>query len=367
MNTYTNNLESEGTIIVSMLNDETLSYYLKEIYEILNQDGVTEVCINKPHEIWYEINNEWVYRQTPNYSAENLDVIFNHIGNLSKQIVTNENPILSAALETGERVQLLKPPVSEFHSLTIRKPSKLNLTLEQLHNYGAFDRIQELVIPTEEEANANPFLKQEERELLNYLYQKDYINFFRRAVKLKKNIIVAGATGSGKTTFTKSLIREINDNERIITIEDVPELDVKQPNHVSLRYSKDSNSTTKTTPKQLLESCLRMRPDRILLAELRGEEAFYYIRNVNSGHPGSITSIHAESASQTFDQLMLLIKESTAGNNLAREDIIHLLQILVDIVVQYHRQDDGKRVVTEIYYNPVLRKKLAGEVIGGKK
>ena len=112
----------------------------------------------------------------------------------------------------------------------------------------------------------------------------------------------------------------------------------------------------------LLESCLRMRPDRILLAELRGEEAFYYIRNVNSGHPGSITSIHASSAHQTFDQLMLFIKESEAGNNLSRRDIIHLLRVLIDVVVQYKRLSDGRRVVTEILFDPVARNALSNDM-----
>ena len=105
------------------------------------------------------------------------------------------------------------------------------------------------------------------------------------------------------------------------------------------------------SPKQLLESCLRMKPDRILLAELRGEEAFDYLRNVNSGHPGSITSIHAASAELAFEQLVLLVKQSRAGQELAREEIKHLLYLLIDVVVQFgveHRQ----RCIKEIWYDP---------------
>ena len=135
----------------------------------------------------------------------------------------------------------------------------------------------------------------------------------------RKNILVSGPTGSGKTTWTKALIREIPRDERLITIEDAQELVLdRHPNHVRLFYTKDDQGLARVTPKQLLESCLRMKPDRILLAELRAEEAFDYLRNVNSGHPGSITSVHAASAELAFEQLVLLVKQSRARPGAAR-------------------------------------------------
>ena len=124
-----------------------------------------------------------------------------------------------------------------------------------------------------------------------------------------------------------------------------------------LYYSKDGQGQAHVTPKQLLESCLRMRPDRILLAELRSDEAYYYLRNVNSGHPGSITSVHASSARLAFEQLMLLVKESPGGRDLAREDIKSLLLMLVDIVVQFGMKDH-RRFVKEIWYDPHAKRQL---------
>lgn len=177
------------------------------------------------------------------------------------------------------------------------------------------------------------------------------------AVRSRKNILVSGPTGSGKTTWTRALIAEIPCNERLITIEDSQELVLdRHPNHVRLFYSKDGQGIARVTPKQLLESCLRMRPDRILLAELRGEEAFDYLRNVNSGHPGSITSIHATSAELAFEQLVLLVKQSTAGRELSREDIKQLLYLLVDIVIQFDRHQH-RRIIKEIWYDPESRRK----------
>ena len=159
---------------------------------------------------------------------------------------------------------------------------------------------------------------------------RDYPAFMRLAVRARKNILVSGATGSGKTTWTKALIREIPGDERLVTIEDARELALEgHPNHVRLYYSKGDQGLARVTPKQLLECCLRMRPDRILLAELRAEEAFDYLRNVNSGHPGSITSVHATSAELAFEQLMLLVKQSAGGQGLARADIKGLLYLLI--------------------------------------
>jgi type IV secretion system protein VirB11 len=148
------------------------------------------------------------------------------------------------------------------------------------------------------------------------------------------------------------LIREIPDHERLVTIEDAKELVMdRHPNHVRLFYSKDDQGVARVTPKQLLEACLRMKPDRILLAELRSEEAFDYLRNVNSGHPGSITSVHATSAELAFEQLVLLVKQNQGGRELARGDIKSLLYLLIDVVIQFG-VERHERFIKEIWYEP---------------
>ena len=189
------------------------------------------------------------------------------------------------------------------------------------------------------------------------LAAEDYETFMRLAVTSRKNILVSGPTGSGKTTYTKALIREIPGEERLITIEDAKELILdRHPNHVRLFYSKDDQGLSRVTPKQLLESCLRMKPDRILLAELRAEEAFDYLRNVNSGHPGSITSVHAASAELAFEQMVLLVKQSRGGQELARADIKNLLYLLVDVVIQFG-VENHERFVKEIWYDPERKRR----------
>jgi len=200
-------------------------------------------------------------------------------------------------------------------------------------------------------------LDETERELQRLLSSNQYEQFMRLAVKSRKNILVSGPTGSGKTTWTKALIREIPPEERLVTIEDAQELVLdRHPNHVRLFYSKDDQGLARVTPKQLLESCLRMKPDRILLAELRAEEAFDYLRNVNSGHPGSITSVHATSAELAFEQLVLLVKQSQGGRELSRGDIKSLLYMLVDVVIQFG-VERHERFIKEIWYDPARKRR----------
>ena len=165
--------------------------------------------------------------------------------------------------------------------------------------------------------------------------------------------------GAVKPPSPRHLIREIPRDERLITIEDAPELVLNDhPNHVRLFYSKGDQGQAKLAPRQLLESCLRMRPDRILLAELRSDEAFDYLRNANSGHPGSITSVHASSAELAFEQLTLLVKQSPSGGDLPRPEIKTLLYLLVDIVVQFGVVDH-QRSIREVWYDPARKHALA--------
>jgi type IV secretion system protein VirB11 len=254
---------------------------------------------------------------------------------------------LSASLPSGERIQLVFPPATTTNTvaITIRRPADEVWTLDELAHKGLFRSTRQ----------ASVALDDTETELVRLLTARDYESFMRLAVKSRRNILVSGPTGSGKTTFTKALIREIPGDERLITIEDAKELVLdRHPNHVRLFYSKDDQGLARVTPKQLLESCLRMKPDRILLAELRGEEAFDYLRNVNSGHPGSITSIHAASAELAFEQLVLLVKQSRAGQELARSDIKNLLYLLIDVVVQFG-VERRQRCIREIYYDPARK------------
>ncbi len=326
-----------------------LELTLRPLRPLLAAGEVTELCINRPGEVFIETRAGW-----QRMAAEFADFdwclrLAKLVANFSCQRIDEQAPLLSASLPSGERVQIVIPPATTGRTVavTIRRPSQELWSLEDLALRGIFRATR----------RATDALDEVERELARLLEARAYQEFMRLAVRSRKNILVSGPTGSGKTTWTKALIREIPEDERLITIEDARELVLdRHPNHVRLFYSKDDQGLARVTPKQLLECCLRMKPDRVLLAELRSEEAFDYLRNVNSGHPGSITSVHAASAELAFEQLVLLVKQSRAGSELARRDIKSLLYLLVDVVIQFG-VERHERFIKEIWYEPQRKRR----------
>ena len=320
-----------------------LAQYVAALSPWLSDASVTELCINRPGEVFVEQASGWTREAALFATLLWCQAFAKLVAGATKQRVNAETPLLSASLPSGERVQVVLPPAvpTATVAITIRRPSGRVWGLDELSQGGVFERCV---------AVGGVAADGREREL-NQLYRAgEWAEFLKLAVRCKKNIIVSGATGSGKTTLTKGLVLEIPRDERLIVLEDAAELSLaSHGNAVRLLYSKDGQGLARVSAKQLLEASLRMRPDRILLAELRGEEAYYYLRNVNSGHPGSITSVHASSAQLAFEQLTLLVKESPAGRELARADIRALLDQLIDVVVQCG--SEGQRgYVKEIYW-----------------
>jgi len=326
----------------------SLELNLRALRPILADPEVTELCINRPGEAFIETRQGWERRELTFADFDWCRRLAKLIANSTRQRIDESAPLLSASLPTGERAQIVLPPATSpgTVAITLRRPSQEVWSIEELGRRGIFKSTR----------RSTDALDETEQELLKLLRERSYEAFMRLAVTSRKNILVSGPTGSGKTTWTKALIREIPPEERLVTIEDARELVLdRHPNHVRLFYSKDDQGLSRVTPKQLLESCLRMKPDRILLAELRAEEAFDYLRNVNSGHPGSITSIHAGSCELAFEQLVLLVKQSAGGRELARADIKSLLYLLVDIVIQFG-VERHERFIREIWYEPERRR-----------
>jgi type IV secretion system protein VirB11 len=326
------------------LDRSALELTFRPLRPLLDDPTVTELCINRPREAFIERAEGWERVELPFADFAWCSRLAKLMANSTHQRVDAQSPLLSATLPSGERAQIVLPPATTDGcvSITLRRPADRVWTVDELDAQGALrnTRVVGHDSPTSDAA----------LRLLDLLRSHDYGTFLREAVRSRQNLLVSGPTGAGKTTWTKALMLEIPPEERLITIEDVRELVLdRHPNHVRLYYSKDAQGQAKVTPKQLLEASLRMKPDRILLAELRSEEAFHYLRNVTSGHPGSITSIHATSCELAFEQLMLLVKESPAGRELSRTDIHALLHRAIDIVVQVGVVN-RERVIQEISF-----------------
>ncbi len=330
--------------------------FLRPLREQLDAPDVLEVCVNRPGELFIETTKGWHVADEPGMTYERCMALATAVATYSDQQVNQERPLLSATLPSGERVQFVIPPAVSRGtvSITVRKPSHLIKRLDDFEQDGLFERI-----PGASHASRNEspnFVQQ----LLALKKAGRYADFLRLAVRQHQTIVVSGKTGSGKTTFMKGLVEEVPQQQRLITIEDTAELTL--PNHcnvVHLFYSKDGQGTARVTAKSLLEACLRMRPDRIFLAEVRGDECVYFVRLAASGHPGSITSVHAGSCALALEQMSLMIRESGAGGGLRMNEIKYLLGVVVDVVVQFDRDERG-RFISEIFYEPHRRCAQAG-------
>ncbi len=302
--------------------------FLRPLAAHLENPAVTEIAIVRPGELYTREQGAWHLHDCPALTYPHLEALatalaaYNHMA---------KAPILSVLLPGGERGQIVQPPacLDGTMAINIRKHSQAVFTLDALQAQGAFDDV------TDTAAEATGSLSTVDQALLDLKAAGDIPAFLHAAVQARKNLVVSGATGSGKTTFARSLIDRVPVDERLITIEDVHELILpRHRNRIHLMYGGTRGRVSATDS---LAACMRLSPDRIFLAELRGPETWDYLAALNTGHPGSVTTTHANGAADTFDRLAVLIKQSSTGGNLDLETIQAFLRQTVDIVLYFER------------------------------
>ena len=315
-----------------------LRAYLAPLTGMLARPDVTDIYVNRPGEVWAETLGGAVERyEAPGLDVPTLDRLARQIAALSHQGISREHPLLSASLPDGSRVQIAAPPATRGPmAIAIRKHISSDLALDDYVTAGAFAGTVRGTAPGKSETDLH---------LAELLAASDVAGMLAAAVKARKNILVSGGTSTGKTTFLNALIREIPAEERLILIEDTPELHQHHDNLVGLLAVRGSQGEARVTATDLLAASLRMRPDRIILGELRGEEAYTFLRAINTGHPGSMTSVHADSAERAIEQIVLLVLQ--AGTQLSRDDVRHYVRSTVDVYVQLQRVG-GKRSVAQV-------------------
>lgn len=324
-----------------------LAQFLAPIQAFLDRDDVSEICINQPGSVWVESAGSAGMRhhQIPEIDERHIRNLAQQVAACSRQGISGENPLLSAALPSGERIQIILPPcAANGGAVSIRKQLVKDLALSDYEHNGAFAHTIGARTKSRDDVDAL---------LVKQLESNDHPGFIREAVKARKNILISGGTSSGKTTFLNAIAKEISVDERLITIEDTPEVELSQPNRVSLIASKGEQGEARVSIQTLLEATLRLRPDRILLGELRGCEAYTYLRALNTGHPGSITTLHADSPSGAFEQIALMVLQAELG--LGRKEIMAYIKTVVEVVIQLKRTPTGNRIVSEIYFPEVLK------------
>jgi type IV secretion system protein VirB11 len=315
-----------------------LQRYLAPFAQWLSADDVCEILVNRCGEIWVERAGATAMERhdAPDVDDHLLSRLAYQIARISHQGVSRESPLLAATLPGGSRVQMVLPPAARAGPvLTIRKHAVQDMTLEDCLTQG-------MAAP----ANKRDQNDSAKASLSALLAQQNYAAFLRSAVQQRKTILLSGGTSSGKTTLLNAMLKEIAAQERIIAIEDTPELKLQHDNSVGLIAVAGDQGETRVTIDDLLRASLRMRPDRLIVGELRGAEAVTFLRAINTGHPGSISTLHATSADGAFEQIAFMATQ--AGLGLNRADMIAYAQSMIDIVVQLERRN-GVRSIAHIW------------------
>ncbi|QNQ10622.1 P-type DNA transfer ATPase VirB11 [Sphingomonas alpina] len=315
-----------------------LHSYLAPLADHLNRPDITDIYVNRPGEVWIESITGAIERhEAPGLDEATLARLARQIAALSNQGISREHPLLSASLPDGARVQIVIPPATRSGmALAIRKHVSPDLTLDDYVATGAFADTKRGDLSARSEID---------EKLAELLDARDIAAMLSLAVRARKNILVSGGTSTGKTTFLNALLREIPAEERLILIEDTPELNLRHTNAVGLLAARGALGEARVTADDLLAASLRMRPDRIIVGELRGNEAYTFLRAVNTGHPGSMTTVHADSTERAIEQITLLVLQT--GTQLGREDVHHYVRSTVDVFVQLARTG-GRRHIAEV-------------------
>lgn len=312
-----------------------LDSFLAPLAPWLSREDVTDIWINRPGEVWAETLGGAIERvEEPALDERLLARLARQVAAHSSQGISRAQPLLAASLPDGSRVQVVAPPATRAgHIFAIRRHVSADLSLAGWEEEDAFAELEGGAAAIDREHSWRT------------LSGAEAASFLRTAVRERRNIVVSGGTSTGKTTFLNALLAEIPREERLILIEDTEELKVRHENAVGLIAARGQLSEAEIGAEDLLIAALRMRPDRIILGELRGGEAFTFLRAVNTGHPGSMTTIHADTPARAVEQLALLVLQ--AGSRLARDDVRHYVRESVEIFVQLERRN-GRRRVAEV-------------------
>ncbi len=289
------------------------------IWNLLNdlskKNGITEILINGPKSVFVERGGQFI-QLNANLPASDIVLFIKEVADYNQKICNKDNPILDGNLPDGSRINIINEPfVQGSPAISIRKYTK---------SISSFD------------STPNAFG-------LNL----KWIEFFKALMASRLNIVVSGGTGVGKTTFLNLLINEISRHERLITIEDTIELSINLPNVVRLEAgAKSLISKNALSTRDLVKNTLRMRPDRIIIGETRGPELFDLLQAMNTGHEGSMTSVHANSGGECLSRMETLFL--LAGFEIPLVVVRKQMTSAINFIVQLGRDTDGQRVITEI-------------------
>lgn len=310
---------------------------LRELRELLTAEDINEVVINPDGAVWVErADTEHMICTPHQFPPGKVQQLSKHLAGETMNRLGEKHPIVSGSLRAfGQvlRVQIIVPPaVEEGASLSIRKYVSRILGVGEI----GFLEGRQVSVEGERRARLAELAKLAEAGQLSELFQQ--------VINQRMNILVSGGTSSGKTTVARALLSLTHRAERLVTIEDARELHLPHENSVAL--ISERVATSERTPAKLLVAALRMRPDRLILGEMRGEEALAFLEAINTGHPGSISTIHADSPVLALERLALMVMRVSTRQT--RLDVLDYAARTLDLIIQVGRRG-GRRGVLEIY------------------
>ena len=311
-----------------------LQSYLEPLQPWLEADDITEILVNRPGEVWVERAGvaSMERHDVPKLDIELLTRLSHQIARSSFQGINRETPLLSATLPGGVRVQIIAPPATRTgFAVALRKHVVNDIDVKQFLAQTSFAKA--------------PSVADEKLHMEQLVANEDIAALLDFVVARRKTVLISGGTSSGKTTLLNALLKDVPQTERLIVIEDTPELRLTHPNSVGLIAIAGNQGEAMVTIDDLMRASLRLRPDRLIVGELRGPEAITFMRAINTGHPGSFASIHASSTQGALEQLSLMCLQ--AGLGLSREDTLSYTRTMIDVVIQL-RRDSGKRYLEDV-------------------
>ncbi|KQY21579.1 P-type DNA transfer ATPase VirB11 [Rhizobium sp. Root482] len=326
--------------------DKSSDYFLQRALDPLQpflcDRDIVEISVNRPGHIYVERlgADRMEHHEVPALTALEIENIGERVAGATHQFISRANPILSAALPSGERIQIVLPPAAaDGGAISIRKQVTSDFTLEAYRDNGALDKVSVAV----------GGLSAAERALIEHLKAERIYDFIHTAIRQRISILISGGTSTGKTTFLNACLKSIDPFERIFTLEDTRELFPPQKNTVHLLASRGDQGTAQVTIQSLLEASLRMRPDRLFVGEIRGSEAFAFLRAINTGHPGSMSTVHADTPLGAYEQLAMMMQQAGMSSGYSKRDLMSYIQMVIPVVIQL-RREGGRRGVSEIYF-----------------
>lgn len=305
---------SQTSTVIEQIIDQVLGY--GPMQPLLNRDDIADIMVNGAGKVFIEVNGKMEETDVRFDSDEQLMNICQRIVSAVGRRVDAGSPICDARLPDGSRVNVIAPPLAiDGPTLTIRKFRKDKLTLDQLVDFGS--------------------ITPEGAEVLRVIG------------RVRCNVLISGGTGSGKTTLLNCLTASIDADERIVTCEDSAELQLQQPHVVRLETRPPNlEGEGLVTMRDLVKNCLRMRPERIIVGEVRGGEAFDLLQAMNTGHDGSMGTLHANSPREALARLESMI--AIGGYTLPSKTVKEMMVSSIDVIVQAARLRDGSRRITHI-------------------